>query len=126
MNVPTNLLYSKSHEWVEFIDETTAKIGLTDYAQHEMGDIVFVNLPEVGDSVTTKKAFGDIESVKAVADLVSPFTGEVTAVNEDLLDAPEGINADCYSSWVIEISNITEKEDLLDAVAYEALCEATK
>lgn len=122
MNVPANLLYTKSHEWVEFINETTAKIGLTDFAQDAMGDLVFINLPEVDDEVTKEKSLGDIESVKAVSDIFSPFTGDVTAVNELLLDEPEAINSDPYGAWIAEISNITEKEELIDAATYEAFC----
>ena len=122
MNIPNELLYTKSHEWILFIDETTAKIGLTDYAQKALGDLVFANLPLVGDTVTVNEAFGDVESVKAVSDIYSPVTGEITAINELLLDTPAAINEDPYGAWFIEVSNITMKEDLLDAAAYEAFC----
>lgn len=123
MNIPNELLYTKSHEWILFIDETTAKIGLTDFAQNALGDLVFANLPLVGDPVTVNKAFGDVESVKAVSDIYSPVTGEITAINELLLDTPAAINEDPYGAWLIEVSSITMKEDLLDAAAYEALCK---
>lgn len=122
MNIPNNLVYTKSHEWVAFIDATTAKVGLTDFAQHSLGDLVFVNLPEIGDPVTTEESFGDVESVKAVSDVFSPLTGEITAINELLLDTPEAINAAPYEAWLIEVSNITDKEELLDAAQYEKLC----
>lgn len=123
MNIPKTLKYTKSHEWVEFIDETTAKVGLTDYAQHSLGDLVFVNLPEIGDEVATEESFGDVESVKAVSDIFSPFSGEVTAINEELLDAPEAINSHPYEAWLIEVSNITDQETLLNAAEYEKHCE---
>lgn len=121
MNTPDNLLYSKSHEWV-LLEGDTAKIGLTDHAQEALGDLVFVNLPETGDSLTCGEALGDVESVKAVSDVYSPVTGTVKAVNEELLDTPEAINADPYGAWLVEVEGITDKEDLLDAEAYIALC----
>lgn len=122
MNVPTHLLYTKSHEWVELIDDTTAKIGLTDFAQHALGDIVFINLPEVGDAATKAQNIADIESVKAVSNVFSSFTGEVTAINEELLDAPEKINSDPYGTWLLEISGITDRGELLDPAQYETIC----
>ena len=87
MNFPAELKYSKSHEWVKMIDDTTALVGITDYAQSELGDLVFINLPVVGDSVTKEEPFCDVESVKAVSDVVSPLTGVVAEINEELLDA---------------------------------------
>jgi len=122
MKNPTNLLYTKSHEWVEFIDETTAKIGLTHFAQDALGGLVFINLPEVEEEVNKEESLGDVESVKAVSDIFSPFTGQITAVNELLLDEPEAINSDPYGTWIAEISNISDREELLDAAAYEAFC----
>lgn len=118
MNHPTELKYSKSHEWVKFLDEGTALIGLTDYAQGALGDLVFVNLPEAGDEVTGGEAFADVESVKAVSDVFSPVTGTVTEINEELLDAPELMNQDPYGAWLIRVENITGTEELLDAEAY--------
>ncbi len=103
-------------------DDGTARVGLTDHAQEALGDLVFVNLPEVGDALTCGEALGDVESVKAVSDVFSPVTGTVKAVNEALLDAPESINADPYGAWLVEVEDITGQEDLLDAAAYEALC----
>ena len=123
MTNPANLVYSKSHEWVKFIDETTALIGITDYAQDALGDLVFVDLPEAGDTVTAGEAFSDVESVKAVSEVFSPVTGTVAEINEELLDAPEMFNEDPYGAWMIKVENITDKEELLDAEAYAEFCE---
>lgn len=122
MNTPEHLRYTKSHEWILFADDGTAKVGLTDHAQDALGDLVFVNLPQVGDELTCGEALGDVESVKAVSDVYSPVTGTVKAVNEDLLDTPEAINSDPYGAWLVEVENITDQEELLDAAAYEAHC----
>lgn len=121
MNYPTNLQYSKSHEWIR-TEDGVAVIGISDFAQHALGDVVFVNLPGEGDEVTAGEAFGDVESVKAVSDLVSPVTGTVCAVNEELLDAPEKLNSDPYGAWLIKVENVEGSEELLDAAAYEAFC----
>ena len=121
MNYPKELTYSKSHEWVK-IDGDTAIIGISDFAQYALGDVVFVNLPEVGDDVTAAEAFGDVESVKAVSDLVCPVTGKVVEINEELLDSPEMLNSDPYGAWIIKVEGITDKEELLDAAAYEEFC----
>ena len=121
MNHPNDLSYSKSHEWVK-MDGDTAIIGISDFAQDALGDVVFVNLPAEGDDVTAGEAFGDVESVKAVSDLVCPVTGTVCAVNEDLLDQPELLNKEPYDAWIIKVENITDTEELLDAAAYEAFC----
>ena len=119
MLYPAELRYSKSHEWVKVEDGVTV-VGISDFAQNALGDVVFVNLPAEGDSVTAGDAFGDVESVKAVSDLVSPVTGTVCAVNEDLLDAPETLNSDPYGAWIIKVENVEDSEELLDAAAYEA------
>ena len=121
MLYPAELRYSKSHEWVKVEDGVTV-VGISDFAQNALGDVVFVNLPAEGDSVTAGDAFGDVESVKAVSDLVSPVTGTVCAVNEDLLDAPETLNSDPYGAWIIKVENVEGSEELLDAPAYEAFC----
>lgn len=121
MNYPAELKYSKSHEWVK-MEGDVAVIGISDFAQNALGDVVFVNLPSVGDAVTAGAAFGDVESVKAVSDLVSPVSGEIVEVNEALADAPEALNSDPYGSWIIKVSGITDTEELLDAAAYEAFC----
>ncbi len=120
--IPAELSYTKSHEWVS-VEDDVYTIGLTDYAQDALGDLVFVNLPEEGDEVVAGEAFADVESVKAVSDVFSPVTGVVIAINEELLDAPETINEDPYGAWFVRVSNVTEVGDLLDADAYAALCE---
>jgi len=121
MNFPAELKYSKDHEWVR-MEDGVAVIGISDFAQDALGDVVFINLPAEGDDATAGEAFGDVESVKAVSDLVSPVTGTVCAVNEELLDAPEKLNADPYGAWIIKVENVGETEELLDAAAYEAFC----
>lgn len=125
MELREGLLYSRSHEWVkEEGDEVL--IGLTDYAQSELGDLVFVNLPEEGDEVTTGESFADVESVKAVSDVYSPVTGVVSAVNEELLDAPESINEAPYDAWFVRVKDISDREKLLTAAEYEAFVESEK
>ena len=119
MNFRAELQYSRSHEWIR-TEDGVAVIGISDFAQSELGDVVFVNLPEVGDDTTAGEAFGDVESVKAVSDLVCPVTGTVCEVNEELLDSPEKLNEDCYGAWIIKVENIAETEDLLTAAEYEA------
>lgn len=123
MNFPAELKYTKSHEWVKYITEDTVEIGLTDYAQDALGDLVFVNLPESGDEVTANEAFGDVESVKAVSDVYSPVTGEVSEINEELLDSPANINEDPYGAWFIKVANVTATEELLSASEYESYIE---
>ncbi|MBP3758420.1 MAG: glycine cleavage system protein GcvH [Firmicutes bacterium] len=118
------LLFSKTHEWVNMIDDTTATIGISDYAQNELGGLVFVNLPEEGDDVVMGDAFADVESVKAVSDIYSPVTGTVAAINEELLDAPEMINDAPYDAWFVKVENITETEELMTEEEYKAFCEA--
>ena len=118
-----DLKYSKSHEWVR-MDGDVAVIGISDFAQDALGDLVFVNLPQVGDDVTAGESFGDVESVKAVSDLMSPVTGTVCEINEELLDAPENLNNDPYGAWIIKVENVTDTEELLDPAAYEAHCAA--
>ena len=121
MNFPAELKYSKSHEWIKY-EDGIAIIGISDFAQDALGDVVFVNLPAVGDEVIAGESFGDVESVKAVSDLISPVSGVVLEVNEDLEDAPESLNEDPYGAWIIKVENVTEEEDLLDAAAYEVHC----
>ena len=124
MNTPENLKYSKSHEWVKILDDGSAEIGLTDFAQNALGNLVFVNLPEPGDSVDAGETFADVESVKAVSDVYSPVSGEVLEINEELLDHPELINEDPYGAWFVRVGSPSDEEELLDAAAYEALCAA--
>jgi len=119
---PKELKYSKSHEWVRY-DGDEAYIGISDYAQSSLGDLVFVNLPEIDDQIEMGEAFGDVESVKAVSDIMSPVSGTVLEINEELLDSPELINESPYDAWFIKVGDITETEDLLDADAYDAFVE---
>ena len=121
MNFPAELQYSRDHEWLR-MEDGVAVIGVSDFAQSELGDVVFVNLPQEGDETTAGEPFGDVESVKAVSDLVCPVTGTVCAVNEELLDAPEKLNEDPYGTWIIKVENVTDTEDLLSAEQYEAEC----
>ena len=121
MNYPVELKYTKDHEWMK-MEGDIAVIGISDFAQDALGDVVFINLPEVGDTVTAGESFGDVESVKAVSDVNSPVTGVVVEVNEELNDSPENLNSDPYGAWIIKVEQITETEDLMDADAYEAFC----
>lgn len=124
MNVPENLLYTSEHEWVK-VEGDRATVGITDYAQHALGDIVFVELPNVGDALSAGEAFGVAESVKAVSDLFCPLSGTVIKANEALMDRPELLNEDPYAAWVIQIQieDKAEQEALLNAEAYRALIE---
>jgi glycine cleavage system H protein len=120
MAYPATYRYTKEHEWIE-VEGKTGKIGITDYAQNSLGDIVFVEVPKVGSQVTAGKVFGSVESVKAVSDLYSPVSGTVTAVNEDLTTSPEKINTDPHASWIIKVdlTNAAEVNALLDTPTYE-------
>ena len=121
MNFPAELKYTKDHEWIK-MEGDTAIIGITDFAQDALGDVVYINLPQVGDEVTAGESFGDVESVKAVSDVMSPVSGTICAVNDELEDSPENLNSDPYGSWIIKVEDITGQEDLMDAAAYEAFC----
>ncbi|HJC00726.1 MAG TPA: glycine cleavage system protein GcvH [Candidatus Flavonifractor merdavium] len=121
MNIPKELQYTKSHEWL-LVEDGVATVGLTDFAQDALGDIVFVNLPQPGDQVSAGEALGDVESVKAVSDVLSPVSGVVAEVNEELLDNPALVNEDPYGAWLIKVEQLTGEEELLDAAAYEAHC----
>jgi len=118
-----NLRYAKTHEWVQTLSDTTVRVGISDFAQHALGDLVFINLPEVGDQVNSGEPFGDVESVKAVSDIVSPLTGTVSAVNQDVLDHPELINEDPYGSWFIEVTDYEVADGLMTAAEYEEICK---
>lgn len=122
MDNPNHLKYSKTHEWVELLPDGEAKIGLTDFAQKQLGNVVFINLPEEGEHITTGDAFGEVESVKAVSDIIAPVSGTVDEVNRELMDIPEIINKDSYVSWLIQVCNVSFDEELMDAAEYEAFC----
>ena len=118
MNIPQELKYTADDEWLKMLDDGSALVGITDYAQDQLSDVVFVTLPEEGDEVVAGEAFGDVESVKAVSDLISPVSGTVVEVNHDLEDSPELLNSDPYGTFIIRVEGITDTEDLLDAAAY--------
>jgi len=120
MAYPTEYRYTREHEWIA-VDGTTGSVGITDYAQNSLGDIVYVDLPKVGDTVTANSSFGSVESVKAVSDLYSPVTGKVTAINEELKTSPDKVNSDPHTTWIIkvELSEPSQVSALLDAAAYE-------
>jgi glycine cleavage system H protein len=119
-----NLRYADSHEWVK-VDGDIATVGITDYAQHALGNIVYVDMPEVGDEVTQGEDFGAVESVKAASDLISPISGEVIEINEALEDEPELVNQDAFENWIMKVrmTDPSEVEKLLDAAAYGKICE---
>ncbi len=118
MNIPKELKYTTDDEWLKMLDDGSALVGITDYAQDQLSDVVFVTLPEEGDEVVAGEAFGDVESVKAVSDLISPVSGTVAEVNHDLEDSPELLNSDPYGTFIIRVENVTDYADLLDADAY--------
>jgi glycine cleavage system H protein len=120
MAYPTTYHYTKEHEWIE-VNGKTGKVGITDYAQNNLGDIVFVDLPKPGSSVEKGKVFGSVESVKAVSDLYSPVSGTVLEVNAELATAPEKINTDAHAAWMLklELTDPSQVDQLLDAAAYE-------
>jgi glycine cleavage system H protein len=121
MAYPANYRYTREHEWIA-LDGKIGTVGITDYAQNSLGDIVYVDAPKVGDSLTANQTFGSVESVKAVSDLFSPVSGTVTEVNESLKNEPDKINSGPHETWIIkvELSDPAEVEKLLDAAAYEA------
>ena len=126
MNTPEGLRYSSDHEWVR-VDGDTATVGITDYAQDALGDVVYVDLPEVGDAVTAGGSFGEVESTKSVSELYAPISGTIASVNDELGDEPEKLNSDPYGEgWIctITIGDATELDGLLDAAAYKALTES--
>jgi glycine cleavage system H protein len=122
MTYPGNLKYTKDHEWIDLAGET-GKVGITDYAQQQLGDVVYIELPEVGAKLKQGQSFGTIESVKAVSELYSPVTGEIVEVNSALKDKPEAVNKDPHGSWmvVIRLTNAGEAGSLLDAAQYQDL-----
>ena len=124
MNVPESLYYTRSHEWIRFGDDDTATIGITDHAQDELGDIVFVERPEPGDTLQAGDSFGTVESVKAVSDLYTPVGGEVVEVNDALEDSPEKINEDPYGEgWILRLRTAGEASDLLSSAEYGQFLE---
>ena len=116
--------YADSHEWVK-LEGDIATVGISDYAQHALGNIVYVDMPEVGDEVEQGEDFGAVESVKAASDLISPVSGEVVEINEELEDKPELINEDAFGNWImkVKVSDPSELDNLMDAEAYKKICE---
>lgn len=125
-NIPENLRYSKDHEWV-LVDGDVATIGITDYAQHSLGDVVYVDFPRVGDKFASHEAFGSVESVKAVSEIFTPIAGEVTEVNDGLNDTPESVNGDPYEAgWMVRLkmANPGEADAMLSGEEYEEFLSA--
>ncbi|MEQ1921889.1 MAG: glycine cleavage system protein GcvH [Pyrinomonadaceae bacterium] len=126
-NIPENLRYSKDHEWVG-VDGDIATIGITDYAQHSLGDVVYIDMPRVGDKFSAHEAFGSVESVKAVSEIFLPVSGEISEVNDGLNDTPESVNNDPYTDgWMVKIKmdNPGEADGMLSAAEYEEYLKAT-
>lgn len=125
-NIPADLRYANSHEWARQENDGTVTVGISDHAQDALGDVVFVELPEVGKQLTAGQEAGVVESVKAASDIYAPVSGEVVAINEALTDSPELVNSDPYGSWFFKLkpSDAGELDKLLDAAAYQTACEA--
>ena len=123
MKTPEELKYSKTHEWVRFTADNECEVGLTDYAQDALGDLVFVNLPDPGADAVKEETICDVESVKAVSDVYAPVSGVVSEVNEELLDSPELINNDPYGAWLFRLTDVTGSDDLMNAEEYAQFCE---
>jgi len=123
MKIVEGLKYSKDHEWVK-VEGNLATIGITDFAQHSLGDIVYIELPEIGDTIGKDETFGVVESVKAASDVYLPVSGTVVKINEALVDEPELVNTDAFENWMVcvEMDNLTELDELMDATAYETIC----
>ncbi|WP_026394085.1 glycine cleavage system protein GcvH [Acetobacterium malicum] len=123
MKIVEGLKYSKDHEWVK-VEGNLATIGITDFAQHSLGDIVYIELPEIGDTIGKDETFGVVESVKAASDVYLPVSGTIVKINEALVDEPELVNADAFENWMVcvEMDNLAELDELMDATAYETIC----
>jgi len=125
-NVPANLKYTASHEWMLLNADGTVTVGITDHAQEALGDLVFIELPEVGAQFEAEKEIAVVESVKAAADVYAPLSGTVTEVNQAAADAPESVNADAYAAWLFKIKpdNVADLDKMLDAAAYQGIADA--
>ncbi len=124
-DVPGNLKYAKTHEWVQMEDDNIIRVGITDFAQEELGDLVYIELPELGRKVTAQEQCAVVESVKTASDLFSPVTGEIVAVNEAVVDEPEQVNDDAYGTWLFRIKadDLSELDALMNADAYQQMIE---
>ncbi len=124
-NLPDNLKYAKSHEWSKIEDDNIIRIGITDFAQEELGDLVYIELPEVGKQLNAGEQCAVVESVKTASDLFSPVSGTVTAINEAIIDSPEQVNDEPYDTWLfcIKADNLAELDELMDATAYQVIIE---
>ncbi|MFK5950288.1 MAG: glycine cleavage system protein GcvH [Methylococcales bacterium] len=124
-NLPDNLKYAKSHEWSKIEDDNIVRIGITDFAQEELGDLVYIELPEVGKQLNAGEQCAVVESVKTASDLFSPVSGTVTTINEAIIDSPEQVNDEPYDTWLfcIKADNLDELDELMDATAYQAIIE---
>ncbi len=124
-DLPDNLKYAKTHEWVQVEDDSIVRVGITDFAQEELGDLVFIELPELGRKVAAQQQCAVVESVKTASDLFSPVTGEVVAVNDAVIDEPEQVNDDAYGTWLfcIKADDLTELDALMDADTYQQMIE---
>ncbi len=126
MNIPKNLMYTRTHEWIEFKEDNAALVGITDFAQSELGDIVYVNLPNEGEEFAAGDIVVDIESVKAASDMFMPVTGTISAVNGLLADQPELLNQKPYDAWIIEVSGIEDKVEMLSPDEYDKFVREKK
>ncbi|WP_058270070.1 glycine cleavage system protein GcvH [Olsenella massiliensis] len=124
--IPQDLRYVSSHEWFRDEGDGTHAIGLTDFAQRRLGDIVFINLPQEGDELVAGRPFCDVESVKAVSDVFAPVSGHVVMVNEGLADDPGAINEDPYGAWICRVSDVCDVDGLMDAASYDSYCATAK
>ena len=126
MSIPSNLRYTASHEWVRKEPDNTLTIGITDHAQNALGDIVFLDLPELGRAVVAKEEVAVVESVKAASDIYAPVAGEIVARNDEAIDAPESVNTDAYANWLFKIkpAHLDDLDQLLDAAGYKAVIDA--
>lgn len=125
-NLPSNLKYAKSHEWALAENDGTVRVGITDFAQQQLGDLVYVELPAAGAQVKAGAACAVVESVKAASDIYSPVSGEIIEVNTALKDAPEAVNQDAYAAWLFRVrpADLSELDTLMDAAGYQAVAEA--
>lgn len=124
MKTPKDLFFAESHEWVKFAGDGTALVGISDHAQSKMGDVAFINLCDEGDGFAAGDTLGDIESIKAVSDIYCPVSGIVKRVNDELLDNPALINSKPYESWLVELEDVEQNEELMDAESYDKYCES--